>query len=167
MNGELENVETREEKLQIRGEYLALRDEKVTSILDETQLATYEQVKAEAQARRAERSPRQGRAEGRRPREIDPARQVEMMSRRLDLSTDQKAELTEYFETTHEAMQGELAEAETQEDRQAIRLDYMSLRDQKIQSILTEDQLADYEQLKENMANRLQQQGGRRPRGNR
>ena len=167
MNGALENVETREEKVKIRGEYLALRDEKVTSILTEDQLATYEQIKADAQARRAERAPRQGRrGEGRRPREIDPTRQVEMMSRRLNLNTDQEAELTEYFQTTHEAMQGELAEAETQEDRQAIRLDYMSLRDQKIQSLLTEEQLADYEQLKEKMANRIQQ-GGRRTGGNR
>ncbi|MEL6141027.1 MAG: hypothetical protein AAFU67_05365 [Bacteroidota bacterium] len=168
MNGELEGATTREEKLRIRGEYLALRDEKVTSILDADQLVAYEEVKAKAQARREERGPRQGRGgEARRQREVDPVRQVEFMARLLELNEGQQAELTEYFEATNEAMQGELAEAETQEDRQAIRDEYRGLRDQKIQSLLTEEQLVNYEQMKENMANRRQGRGGRRPGGNR
>jgi len=97
----------------------------------------------------------------------DPSQQLERLARYLELTDDQRAELREYFTANAEALRGELEEAESQEDRRAIVADYQGLRDEKIRSVLDQDQLRKYEQLQDRRAENRGQRSENRDNGER
>lgn len=100
-------------------------------------------------------------------REMDPARQVERLAKSLDLNDTQQAELLAYFEATGEAMRGEMAEAESREDRQAIMQEYRQLHDEKMAALLTPEQLEKYQKIMARREARRQERGPRQGRSER
>lgn len=103
--------------------------------------------------------------QGKRQRGMDPEARMELLKERLELTDDQVASLEPIF-AAHDEKRRELFESR-QAERQAVREQMEALRlemDEEIATILTEDQMESYVQLREETRQRFREgrRGGRR-----
>lgn len=112
----------------------------------------------------------QGRPEGPPPgergrRQITPEQRVERLADMLLLTKDQEAELLVFMQASETAKKDELDAVDTREEKREIHLEYAKLTDEKMETLLTEDQKKTYARMKARMQERRKERRGQRPRG--
>jgi len=93
----------------------------------------------------------------------DPAKRLEMMQKRLKLSDDQTAQVKAIFDdgrSKMEALRSNTALAP--QDRRTQGRALMEQENAKVEAVLTPDQKAKYEEMREKQRERMEQGGGRR-----
>lgn len=85
---------------------------------------------------------------------MNPEQRAERMAKLLELNDEQTAEIKDFLENSATAMRDELEAVETREEKKAIMDDYRALTDEKMKSVLTEEQFAKYEEQKARRAER-------------
>lgn len=103
------------------------------------------------------------------PGRMDPARQLDMLSKRLDLTGEQKSKVKTILESA-DAKRRELFERRqqnngepSQDDREAMRQKMEQIRtdtDDQIRAVLNADQQAKFDQMKSQQKQRMQRRGG-------
>lgn len=88
----------------------------------------------------------------------DPARQIQMLSKRLNLSSDQTAQLQPILADRAEKMKALFANSSlSREDRRSQMMTIMQDTDAKIKGVLTADQKQKYDAMQEKRRERMQE----------
>lgn len=77
-------------------------------------------------------------------------RMINRLTERLDLTEAQQAEIKAFHLAQREAGQAQMADADTREARMEIREAHRRQMDEKLKSLLSEEQMKKYEEMKEN-----------------
>src|SRR5919205_1473854 len=116
-------------------------------------------------------SEQQGRPDrgGMRGERMDPAQRVErrvnMLTERLNLSTQQQTQVRQILTKESEQMRALFEKAQGGADRESLRPQMQSLREgteRQIEGVLTPQQLTTYRELREKMRQEREQRGERR-----
>ena len=98
-------------------------------------------------------------------REITPEerseRMIQRLTEQLDLTEDQQAELKAFHLAQGEEGRAQMAEAQTREARHEIREAHRRQMDEKLEALLSEEQMEKYETMKENRPEHRRQRKGR------
>src|SRR5581483_10930054 len=88
----------------------------------------------------------------------DPNRQIKMLTKRLNLTTDQQNQILPILTDRQQQMQTIHADASlSTEDRRAKMRSVREDSDTKIRGVLTDDQKKTYDQMQQQMRERMQQ----------
>ena len=110
--------------------------------------------------------PPQNNADGgqRGPRQMDPNRQLEGMTKRLKLNSDQQAKILPILQNRAQQMESLRSDSSmSREDRQAKMRSIREDADSQIRAVLTDKQKKQYDEMQQEMRERQQQHREQQP----
>ena len=113
-------------------------------------MSTFVYAQESAEQETSSRTKHRQRGENRMSPEERADRMINHLTEKLDLTEAQQTQIKDFHLEQDDEGRTAMAEADTLEDRHEIRKKHRQQMDEKIKSLLSEDQLKAYETMKEN-----------------